>query len=77
LQRLIHSTAHQLNTKNNMKFTELLENWMDARQIYNEAKNKFQYDYPYLDEQHSIMIKYQHQINDVIERLETFCDENY
>ena len=57
-----------------MKFTELLESWMDARQNYNEAKDKYQYDYPYLDEQYSIMIKYQHQINDVIERLESACE---
>ena len=56
-----------------MKFTELLENWMDARQHYIESKGKYQYDYPYLDEQYSIMMKYQHQINDVIEDMEARC----
>jgi hypothetical protein len=56
-----------------MKFTELLECWMDARQNYNESRDEYQYDYPYLDEKYSIMIKYEHQINDFIEELEARC----
>jgi hypothetical protein len=52
-----------------MKFTDLLKNWIDARESYNESC-RFEYDNPYLDEQYEIMIKYEHQINDVIERLE-------
>ena len=57
-----------------MKFTELLKDWMDARETYNEACQKDQYNYPYLDDQHSIMVGYENQINDVIERLEAACE---
>ena len=57
-----------------MKFTELLKNWMDAREEYNESCQRDQYDNPYLDEQYSIMVKYENQINDVIERLEAACE---
>jgi hypothetical protein len=53
-----------------MKFTDLLKNWIDVRESYNEACRDEQYDNPYLDEQHEIMVKYEDQINDVIERLE-------
>jgi hypothetical protein len=56
-----------------MKFTELLEKWMDAREKYNESC-RFESDNPYLDEQYAIMIKYEHQINNVIERLESACE---
>lgn len=57
-----------------MKFTDLLKNWIDARESYNEACRDEQYNYPYLDELYSIMVKYEHQINDVIERLEAACE---
>jgi hypothetical protein len=53
-----------------MKFTDLLKNWIDARESYNEACRDEQYDNPYLDEQREIMVKYEDQINDVIESLE-------
>jgi hypothetical protein len=54
-----------------MKFTDLLKNWIDARDSYNEAC-RFEYDNPYLDEQHEIMIKYEHRINEIIEDLRAF-----
>lgn len=56
-----------------MKFTDLLKNWIDARESYNDSC-RIEYDNPYLDEQYEIMIKYEHQINDVIERLESACE---
>ena len=56
-----------------MKFTELLENWMDARETYNKARHDEQYDNPDLDRRYDIMIEYQNQINDIIEELEARC----
>lgn len=57
-----------------MKFTELLEKWMDARETYNKARFDDQYDFPDLDRRYEIMINYEHQINNVIERLESACE---
>ena len=57
-----------------MKFTELLKNWMDAREIYHEACLDKQYDNCDLDRRYDIMVGYENQINDVIERLEAICD---
>ena len=55
-----------------MKFTDLLKNWIDARESYNEACCDEQYDNPYLDEQRDIMVDYEHQINTIIEDLQAF-----
>mgnify|MGYP007082306955 CR=1 FL=1 len=59
-----------------MKFADLLKNWMDARKTYEESCIKYKHDFdrPYLEEQESIVISYENQINDVIERLEAICD---
>ena len=57
-----------------MKFTELLEKWMDARETYNQRQRDDQYDFPDLDRRYEIMINYEHQINNVIERLESACE---
>jgi len=54
-----------------MKFTELLEKWMDARKRYKEShSNDYHYDYPQSSECYDIMIAYQRQIDDVIEELQ-------
>ena len=57
-----------------MKFTELLEKWMDARETYNKARFDDQYDFPDLDRRYEIVQNYEHQINNVIERLESACE---
>lgn len=57
-----------------MKFTELLEKWMDARETYNKARFDDQYDNPDLDRRYEIVQNYEHQINNVIERLESACE---
>ena len=62
------------NTAIPMKFTELLKNWMDARETYNKARHDEQYDTPDLDRRYEIMINYENQINNVIERLEAACE---
>ena len=46
-----------------MKFTDLLGNWIDARESYNETRR---------DEQYEIMVKYEHRINEIIEDLQAF-----
>lgn len=55
-----------------MKFTDLLKNWIDARESYNEACRDEQYDNCDLDRRYDIVVDYEHQINAIIEDLQAF-----
>ena len=53
-----------------MKFTELLKNWMDARDSYNAAKRSSQFDWVVYDELEGVMIAAERDLNDLVEGLQ-------